>query len=75
MYNALVQILRRLIVFSAESDWFLYLGISCIIIYLAGEWYFSRKLIGSSISEFSALFTFKQNKMASSFGSVTEEEN
>ena len=34
---------------------------------------FLRNVIGSSISEYPALFTSKQNKMASSFVYVTEE--
>ena len=32
-----------------------------------------RNLIGSSVSEYPAVFTFRQNKMASHFVSVTEE--
>ena len=35
--------------------------------YLAGKDRFLRNLIGSSISEHPALFTFEQNKMASHF--------
>ena len=42
-------------------------------IYLVGE-YCLYNLIGSCISEYPALFTSKQNKMTSSFVSVTEEE-
>ena len=43
-------------------------------IYLTGGWYFLRNLIGSSISGYPALFTSEQNKMASSYVYVTEEE-
>ena len=45
-----------------------------ISINIAGGWCFLRNLIGSSISECPALFTSKQNKMASSYIYVTEEE-
>ena len=48
-------------------------SINFISIYLAGGLCFLRNLIGSSISEYPALFTPVENKMASSYVSVKEE--
>ena len=49
--------------------------VTIISIYQAGEKCLLHNLIGSSISEYPAIFTSEQNKMASSFVSVTEEVN
>ena len=43
-------------------------------IYLGGEQCFLHNVVGSSISEYPALFTIQQNKMSSRFVSVTGEE-
>ena len=46
-----------------------------ITIYLGGEWWFLRNLIGSAISEYPALFTSEENKMASHFASFNDDDD